>query len=60
MLQLSPAEIDAVIRDSTFHEAKAQQIHDIARIAVEQHGGKLPCSQEVLLSLRGVGPSAPI
>ena len=56
MLELSPAGIDVVISNSTFHEAKAQQIHDIARIAVEQHGGVLPCSQEVLLSLRGVGP----
>jgi endonuclease-3 len=56
MSELAPAEIDELIRECTFHEAKAQQIHDIARIAVEQHGGSLPCSQEVLLSLRGVGP----
>jgi endonuclease-3 len=56
IIKLSPAEVDSLIRDSTFHEAKAQQIHDIARIAVEQYGGELPCSEEVLLSLRGVGP----
>ncbi len=56
MIELSPAEIDTFISNCTFHEAKAQQIHDIAHIVVEQHGGALPCSQEVLLSLRGVGP----
>src|SRR4028119_2371842 len=41
MTELSPAEIDALIRDCTFHEAKAQQIHDIAYIAIKQHGGAL-------------------
>ncbi|HEX8238012.1 MAG TPA: endonuclease III [Abditibacteriaceae bacterium] len=56
MSELLPDAIDALIRDCTFHEPKAHQIHDIARIAVEQHGGELPCRQEVLLSLRGVGP----
>jgi endonuclease-3 len=56
MSELSPSDIDALISACTFHEPKAKQIHDLARIAVEQHGGELPCSQEVLLSLRGVGP----
>jgi endonuclease-3 len=56
MTKLLPDEIDELIRDCTFHEPKARQIHDIARIAVEQHEGELPCRQEVLLSLRGVGP----
>lgn len=56
MSELSPVEIDAMISSCTFHEPKAKQIHDIARIGVEEHGGQLPCSQEVLLSLRGVGP----
>ena len=56
MSQLSPADIDALISACTFHEPKAKQIYDIARVAVEQHGGQLPCSQEVLLSLHGVGP----
>lgn len=52
---LSPAEIDALIRPSTFHGAKARQIHAIARRIVEEHGGTLPCDAETLLSFRGVG-----
>ncbi len=54
--QLTPAEIDALIRPSTFHERKAQQIHQIARRAMDEYGGRLPCNVEVLLSLPGVGP----
>jgi endonuclease-3 len=54
--QLSPEEIDALIRASTFHEPKARQIYDIARQVVERYGDDLPCDEEVLLSFRGVGP----
>jgi endonuclease-3 len=54
--RLSVAEIDALIRPCTFHEAKAAQIRDIARRAVEEFGGELPCDPEVLTSFRGVGP----
>jgi endonuclease-3 len=56
MVNLSADEIDSLIGACTFHEPKARQIHDIARRAVDEHGGKLPCDREVLLSLRGVGP----
>ena len=54
--RLSPAEIDELIHPSTFHERKARQIHDIARRAVEEFDGALPCDEEVLLSFKGVGP----
>jgi endonuclease-3 len=53
---LAPGEIDGVIRACTFHEAKAAQIHEMARRVVEEHGGTLPCSEEVMLGFRGVGP----
>lgn len=56
MLRLTPDEIDGLIGACTFHEAKARQIHDIARRAVDEHGGTVPCDPEVLLSFRGVGP----
>ncbi len=56
MSQLTPAEIEALIRPSTFHDAKARQIHDIARRAVEDFGGELPCDAKVLTSFTGVGP----
>jgi endonuclease-3 len=56
MARLSPDEIDELIGACTFHEPKARQIHEIARRAVAEHGGTVPCDEEVLLSFRGVGP----
>jgi endonuclease-3 len=56
VLRLSPAELDALIGQSTFHEAKARQILSIARAAQEQHNGELPCDFEVLTGFSGVGP----
>ncbi len=49
-------EIDRLIHPSTFHEPKARQIHTIARRALDEHDGELPCDREVLLSLPGIGP----
>jgi endonuclease-3 len=56
MSQLSPLEIDRLIHAATFHEPKSRQIHTIARHAVEEYGGALPCDYEVLVSFVGVGP----
>ncbi len=56
VLALSEEEIDRLIGASTFHEPKARTIRGIARAAVEQHGGTLPCDREALLELHGVGP----
>ncbi len=56
MARLSEREIDERIRTSTFHEAKARTIREIARRAVEEHGGELPCDFDVLTSMKGVGP----
>ncbi|HSE96627.1 MAG TPA: endonuclease III, partial [Blastocatellia bacterium] len=56
VLDLSVEELDSLIRASTFHERKAYQIHEIARRAVEEYGGELPCDEAALLSLGGVGP----
>lgn len=55
LASLDEAEIDAVIRAVTFHEAKAGQVRAIARAAVD-NGGDLPASYEFLTGLRGVGP----
>ena len=54
--QLTPAEIDDLIRAATFHELKARQIHAIARRTVDEYGGSLPCDADVLQSFAGVGP----
>jgi endonuclease-3 len=56
MLRLTVEEIDRLIAACTFHEGKAGQIREIARRAVEEHGGTLPCDADVLLSFHGVGP----
>jgi endonuclease-3 len=56
MVKLSEEEIDELIGACTFHRPKATTIRDIARQAVEEHGGTLPCDRETLLSFRGVGP----
>jgi len=54
--RLTVAAVDECIRACTFHEAKAPQIHQIARRIAAEHDGVLPCDPAVLLSFRGVGP----
>jgi len=54
--QLKVEEIDALIGACSFHEGKAPQIKAIAQQTVDEFGGELPCSREVLLSFKGVGP----
>ena len=54
--QLTVNEIDDLISASTFHERKAEQIHEIAKRVADEYDGNLPCDREVLLSFSGVGP----
>jgi endonuclease-3 len=54
--KLTYEELDALINLSTFHERKASQILAIARRAVEEYDGNIPCDSEVLRSFAGVGP----
>lgn len=56
MLALEPEAIEALIRPCTYHEAKAPQIHSIARTIVRDLGESLPCDEETLRSFPGVGP----
>lgn len=56
MSRLSVAEIEALIRRSTYAERKAQQIWAIAQNIVQNHNGELPCDEKVLLAFNGVGP----
>ncbi|MCE5200150.1 MAG: endonuclease III [Armatimonadota bacterium] len=55
MIHLDANQIDRLIERSTFHESKADQILQIARITESIYGGKLPCDVEVLMSFHGVG-----
>jgi endonuclease-3 len=54
--KLTHEELDALINLSTFHERKASQILAIARRAVGEYDGNIPCDLEVLRSFAGVGP----
>ena len=56
MAKLSVAQIDTLIHASSFHEAKAAQIREIAKRTVAEFGGELPCDFDVLTSFKGVGP----
>jgi endonuclease III len=56
MARLSVAQIDALIRASSFHEAKAAQIRAIAQRTVAEFGGTLPCDADLLMAFKGVGP----
>lgn len=56
LARLSTAKIDALIRPCTFHEGKAAQLQEIAKLVVRRHHGQLPCDPETLMSFRGVGP----
>ena len=54
--KLSCEELDALINLATFHERKASQILVIARRAVDEYDGNIPCDSEELRSFSGVGP----
>lgn len=56
MIKLTYEELDALISPSTFHERKASQILAIARRAIDEYGGEIPCDPEILMSFSGVGP----
>jgi endonuclease-3 len=56
LAKLSAAQIDQLISASSFHEAKAAQILEIAKRTVDEFNGELPCDFDVLTSFRGVGP----
>lgn len=56
VLELGASRLAALIAASTFAPRKAQQIVAIARRAVDELGGAIPCDFEVLTSFAGVGP----
>lgn len=53
--QLTPEEIETLIRECTYPEQKARQIHTIAHQIVNEYAGELPADLEVLLSFKGIG-----
>jgi endonuclease III len=49
-------DIDSLISKCGFHLVKAEQIHAMAELIVEENGGALPCSFELMTSYPGIGP----
>jgi endonuclease-3 len=55
LAEADPAEVEPLIRPTGFFRAKARSIIGFARRLVEEHGGEIPRSVEVMRKLPGVG-----
>ena len=53
--KLSPAELEDKIKTIGLYRNKAKNLIAMAKALVAEHGGKVPDSREVLMSLPGVG-----
>ncbi|MDB9526142.1 endonuclease III [Oscillatoria sp. CS-180] len=56
MVKLSVEEILELIRDSTFPDNKAEQIHQLSQKILDDFGGELPKEPQALTQFKGVGP----
>jgi endonuclease III len=56
MAALDINEIDALISRAGFHLVKAEQIHTMAELIVQENDGVLPCSFELMTGYPGIGP----
>lgn len=52
---LDEEEIESAIKASGFYKRKAQQLKKIARIIIDEYGGRIPDDMDKLLALPGVG-----
>ncbi len=55
ILSLDLEEIERLIYPVGFYPTKARRLHQVSRILIERHGGKVPDTLEGLLALPGVG-----
>ena len=55
MTRLQPAQIERIIRPCGLAPVKSKNIHRLAQLLVERHGGEVPQSFEALEALPGVG-----
>lgn len=55
LLRLSISETEALIYPVSFFRVKAGNLHRIAGLVLNSHGGRVPDSREALLSFPGVG-----
>ena len=55
LLRLSPRSIERAIYPVGFYRTKARTLRTLARVLLEQHGGRVPTDLDALLALPGVG-----
>jgi endonuclease-3 len=55
MIQLSPSEIESIIKPCGLSPAKSKNIHALSQILISEYEGQVPQSMEALESLPGVG-----
>jgi len=55
MLQVSIKQIETIIYPVGFYRQKAKQLHAISKDLIERFGGKVPSTEQELLTLKGVG-----
>lgn len=56
LVAVPTTELEEIIRPIGFFKKKAALIKDVASELINQFGGQVPASREVLLSIHGVGP----
>ena len=53
---MRPGKVIANVFKAGFHLVKAEQIHTLAGLIVDEQHGELPCSFDVMTSYPGIGP----
>jgi endonuclease-3 len=56
LLKLSIATIEKIIHKTGFYHRKALLLHAVSKELIDRFNGKVPATQEELLSIKGVGP----
>lgn len=56
LLKINKESLEKLLAPSTFRHQKAENMLKIARITIDSYDGNLPCTEEALLALPGVGP----
>ena len=55
LLKIPSSQLETIIYPVGFYRQKAKQLHEMSRQLIEQFDGKVPQTEQELLSLKGVG-----
>lgn len=56
MIKLSQPAIEKVIRSVGFFRQKAKSLRSVSQELLDRFGGKVPCTRDELVSIKGIGP----